>query len=330
MPDLSLIVSLVGGLALLAFAGDFLVNGAVSAANRLGVPHLVAGIFIVGFGTSAPEMVVAVDAALKGYPAIAFGNIVGSNIANVWLVLGLPALIAPLATGGYGETRALFAMLAATAAWIIICALMPLTAPVGIVFILALIAYGFYTLHVTAKAERAGIDTGLDEEDPHLTLPKTIAYILIGIVGLPVGANLIVEGGVGIARIYHVPEYIIGLTLIAIGTSLPEIAAGISAAMRGRGSVVVGNILGSNLFNLLGAGGLVALFAGGHEGGVSISRSFHAYDHWAMAIAAGTAALFILTRSRVTRLSGLMLLLVYALYIIGLTQGWDILALFGR
>ena len=100
--------------------------------------------------------------------------------------------------------------------------------------------------------------------------------------------------------------------------------------MRGRGSVVVGNILGSNIFNLLGAGGLVALVAGGTPGGVQMSRSFHAYDHWAMALAALTAAAFILTRSKVTRLAGLLLLLIYAVYIFGLTQGWDILALFGR
>ena len=330
MPDLSLIVSLVGGLVLLAVAGDFLVNGAISAANRLGVPHLVAGVFIVGFGTSAPEMVVAVDAAVKGYPAIAFGNIVGSNIANVWLVLGLPAVIAPLATGGYGETRALFAMLAATAAWILICATLPFNMAVGALFILALFAYGIYTLHATRKAERAGMDIGVDAEDPHLSLPMTSAYIVIGIVGLPVGASLIVSGGVGIARAFHISEEIIGLTLIALGTSLPEIAAGISAAMRGRGSVVVGNILGSNIFNLLGAGGLVALVAGGTPGGVQMSRSFHAYDHWAMALAALTAAAFILTRSKVTRLAGLLLLLIYAVYIFGLTQGWDILALFGR
>ena len=328
MPDLSLIVALVGGLALLAFAGDFLVNGAVSAANRLGVPHLVAGVFIVGFGTSAPEMVVAVDAAIKGYPAIAFGNIVGSNIANVWLVLGLPAIIAPLATGGYGEIRALLAMLAATAAWILISSLMPLNPVIGAAFVLALILYAIYTLHVTGKAERAGVDVGIDADDPHLSLPRTIAYIAIGIVGLPVGAHLIVEGGAGIARSFHISEEVIGLTLIALGTSLPEIAAGISAAMRGRGSVVVGNILGSNLFNLLGAGGLVALVGSSAPGGLTLSQSFHAYDHWAMALAALTAALFIFTRSRVTRLAGMLLLLVYAVYIFGLTQGWDLLALF--
>ncbi|MEL6569446.1 MAG: calcium/sodium antiporter [Pseudomonadota bacterium] len=328
MPDVSLIVALVGGLVLLAFAGDFLVAGAVSVANRLGISPLVAGIFIVGFGTSAPEMVVAIDAAIEGVPSIALGNIVGSNIANVWLVLGLPALIAPLSAGAYGERRALVAMLAATALWIGLSAVMPLHSGIGLFFLLALVGYAIYTFRATAQDALAGVNVDIEEEES-LSLPRTIAYILIGIIGLPVGAHLIVEGGVGIARVFSVPEHIIGLTLIAIGTSLPEIGAGIAAAMRGRGSVLVGNILGSNIFNILGAGGLVALFSNTADSPLQVTRSFHAYDHWAMALAALTVAFFIFTGTRITRLVGVLLLLVYGLYIAGLTQGWDILAVFG-
>lgn len=328
MPDLSLVAALVGGLVLLAFAGDFLVAGAVSIAQRLGVSPLVAGIFIVGFGTSAPEMVVAIDAAIKGVPSIALGNIVGSNIANVWLVLGLPALIAPLAAGAYGERRALVAMLIVTALWIGLSAFMPLHSGVGLLFILLLVAYAIYTFMATSRDAGRGVDVEIDEEDT-LSLPRTIAYILIGIVGLPVGAHLIVEGGVGIARQFDVPEHIIGLTLIAIGTSLPEIGAGIAAAMRSRASVLIGNVLGSNIFNILGAGGLAALFANTGDGPLVVSRSFHAYDHWAMALAALTVAFFIITRTQISRLVGVLLLLIYALYIAGLTQGWDILAIFG-
>ncbi|MEO0818582.1 MAG: calcium/sodium antiporter [Pseudomonadota bacterium] len=328
MPDVSLIAALVGGLVLLAFAGDFLVSGAVSVANRLGISPLVAGIFIVGFGTSAPEMVVAIDAAIEGVPSIALGNIVGSNIANVWLVLGLPALIAPLSAGAYGERRALVAMLAATALWIGLSAVMPLHSGIGLFFLLALVGYAIYTFRATAQDALAGVNVDIEEEES-LSLPRTIAYILIGIIGLPVGAHLIVEGGVGIARVFSVPEHIIGLTLIAIGTSLPEIGAGIAAAMRGRGSVLVGNILGSNIFNILGAGGLVALFSNTADSPLQVTRSFHAYDHWAMALAALTVAFFIFTGTRITRLVGVLLLLVYGLYIAGLTQGWDILAVFG-
>ncbi|MEL6663500.1 MAG: calcium/sodium antiporter [Pseudomonadota bacterium] len=328
MPELSLIAALVGGLVLLAFAGDFLVAGAVSIAQKLGISPLVAGIFIVGFGTSAPEMVVAVDAAIGGYPSLALGNIVGSNIANVWLVLGLPALIAPLATGGYGERRALLAMLAATALWIGLSAVMPLHSGIGVFFLLILIGYVIYTFRATAKDFSAGVNVGVDEEES-LSLPRTIAFTLIGIVGLPIGAHLIVEGGVGVARSFQVPEEVIGLTLIAIGTSLPEMGAGIAAALRGRGTVLIGNVLGSNIFNILGAGGLVALFSNHGDSPLQVTRSFHAYDHWAMTLAALTVAAFILRNTKIGRLMGILLLLIYALYIFGLTQGWDILALFG-
>lgn len=328
MPDINLIAALVGGLLVLAFAGDFLVSGAVSAARRMGISPLIAGIFIVGFGTSAPEMVVAVDAAVKGYPSVALGNIVGSNIANVFLVLGLPALIAPLLTGGYGEKRALVIMLLATAVWIILSAAMPLHAGVGAAFLAGLVAYAFFTFAAASRDRKAGLDVDLDDlEDDDLSLPRTIAYVLVGVIGLPIGAHLIVVGGVGIAQEFGVPEYIIGLTLIAIGTSLPEIGAGIAAALRGKGTVVVGNVLGSNIFNILGAGGLVALVANLLGEPIEVARSFHAYDHWSMAIAALVLTVFILTRSQVTRLAGVMLLLVYALYIAGLTQGWDLLAL---
>lgn len=331
MPELLQIAALVGGLIILALAGDFLVNGAVSAARRLGISPLVAGIFIVGFGTSAPEMVVAVDAAISGYPSIALGNIVGSNIANVWLVLGLPALIAPLAMGGYGQSRAVAAMLVATVLWIGIGAVVPLHAGVGMLFLSLLVAYAVYTFMATARDARAGRDVGLElDDEPTLGLVRTIAYVAIGIIGLPVGATLIINGGVSVAGTLGVPDYIIGLTLIAVGTSLPEIGAGIAAAMRGRGSVVIGNVLGSNIFNILGAGGLVALIGQGDGGSpLQITRNFHAYDHWAMAIAALVAAGFVLTGRTISRLAGIVLLLVYALYIVGLIQGWDILALFG-
>ena len=324
-----MIAALLGGLIVLAFAGDFLVNGAVSAARRLGISPLVAGIFIVGFGTSAPEMVVAVDAAIKGYPDIALGNIVGSNIANVFLVLGIPALISPIAMGGFGQKRTLVVMLIATAAWITIAALMPLNAMIGTIFLLGLVGYAAYTFISFSHAKARGVDVGVEPEEETISLPRTIAYTLVGIIGLPVGAHLIVEGGVGVARTFEVPEYIIGLTLIAIGTSLPEIGAGIAAALRGHASVIVGNVLGSNLFNILGAGGLVAIFAGMGGETLTLTRAFQAYDHWAMGAAAILAGIFILSGKSVSRLAGILLLLIYALYILGLTQGWDILALFG-
>jgi len=326
--DLVAFASLIGGLVLLAAAGDFLVGGAVSLGRHLGVSPLFAGIFVVGFGTSAPEMIVAVDAALDGHPELALGNIVGSNIANVWLVLGLPALISPLATGEFGQKRALLAMLIATLVWIVVTATGPLHAGVGAAFIAGLVVYALITYFAARQAVSAGVDVGMEEEEQQVYgWPRTLGLLAIGLIGLPIGASLIVDGGVHVARTFDVPEEIIGLTLLAIGTSLPEIGAGVAAAMRGHGSVCVGNVLGSNIFNIAGAGGIVGLMAGFSDRPIQVTETFLVYDHWAMAAAALTLGLFIVTRSSITRLAGILLLLVYLAYIYGLVSGWNILAL---
>ncbi|MEO0982426.1 MAG: calcium/sodium antiporter [Pseudomonadota bacterium] len=323
MPDLGLIAALVGGLILLAVAGDALVNGAVSLSRRAGVSPLVAGIFIVGFGTSAPELVVAIDAALSGYPGLALGNIVGSNIANVWLVLAAPALIYPFTCGGFGQKRALTVMLAATAAWIWILARGPLTPAVGWIFLAAFAGYGAYTFASTAAATKRGIDVGLDDEEAQFGVPIALLLVLAGLIGLPVGARLIVEGGVGVAQTFGVSDEVIGLTVLAFGTSLPEIGAAIAAALRRRAGIVIGNIIGSNLFNILVSGGVVALF-----GPVTAAPTFGRYDHWALAAAALTLAAVILPRARISRLSGGAMLMIYVIYIYGLVSGWNISALF--
>jgi len=322
MPETVLIVSLLGGLALMAFAGDFLVNGAVTLGRRAGLSPLIAGIFIVGFGTSAPEMIVAFDAARSNYPSLALGNIVGSNIANVLLVIALPAIIAPIKAGGWGQGRAWFAMMLATAAWIGIFAFTDLTAGLGTLFIIALIGYAIYTFVSARGATKAGEDIGIDDTPPAISTLRAAGYILIGTIGLPVGANLIVDSGVEIASFYNIPEEIIGLTLLAVGTSLPEIAAGISAALRAKTEVLVGNVLGSNIFNVLGAGGVISFF-----GPIEAISGFSNYDHWVMAAAALLIGVFIFSRASIGRLAGLVMLLIYAIYIYGLVNGWNILAL---
>ncbi|MEZ6010512.1 MAG: calcium/sodium antiporter [Hyphomonas sp.] len=324
MPDLSLIAALVGGLVIMALAGNALVSGAVGLARRIGVSPLVAGIFIVGFGTSAPEMIVSLDAAMSGRSGLALGNIVGSNIANVFLVLGLPALIAPVMAGGVGEKRAMVAMIVAAVAWIGITAVMPLTPMVGLCFLAILIAYSGLTFIAARRAVAAGKDPGVtEEEDPHLPLWLSLIYIPLGIGGLILGANLVIAGGVGIATFLNVPEEYIGLTLLAVGTSLPEIGAGLVAAVKRQGEVLIGNVLGSNVFNILGAGGIVALF-----GSISTAPTFQQYDHWALALATLIASILIVTKARIGRLTGLLLLLVYAAYVYGLITGLNITGLF--
>ncbi len=324
MPDPILIASLLGGLVLLALGGDLLVRGAVRVGRSIGATPLIAGIFIVGFGTSLPEIFVSVNAAFTGSPGLAIGTIVGSSIANVFLVLAIPALIFPVMAGGPGQRRALFATLLATALWIGMTSIMPLNPLVGICFLCVLIGYTGLSLFAARRDEVGGKPTGIREhvsEGPPLW--RALIYVPAGVAALVFAADLIVTGADGLARVFGVPEEYIGLTLLAVGTSLPEIGASLAAAARKRGDVVVGNILGSNIINILGAGGLVAM-----SGKVEIARLFHTYDHWVMGFASIVLAVLILTKAKIGRLMALLLLLLYALYIYGLVNGVSLLGLF--
>ncbi|MBY9065552.1 calcium/sodium antiporter [Hyphomonas sp. WL0036] len=323
MPDPILLGYLFGGLLLMAVAGDLLVRGALGIGRAMGVSPLVAGIFIVGFGTSAPEMFISANAALSGSPGLAIGNIVGSNIANVLMVAAIPALLFTYRTGGAGQGRALFMLLLATFIWIGMTAIMPLDPVMGVCFLLVLVGYSGFSIFAARRDQIAGRGTG-NEEAVTMNPPlwRAIFYAPLGIAGLIFASGFIITGGEGVARHFNVPDEWIGLTILALGTSLPEIGAGLAAAFRHRGDVVVGNVLGSNVFNLLGAGGLVALF-----GPFDVAPMFQRYDHWAMGASVVLLAILIMTRIKMGRLLGLLLLLLYALYIYGLVSGTNISAL---
>ncbi|MEM9667653.1 MAG: calcium/sodium antiporter [Pseudomonadota bacterium] len=325
MPETNLIVALVGGLVLLAVSGDLLVNGSVALGRRFGLSPLVAGIFIVGFGTSAPEMIVALDAARSGYPNLALGNIVGSNIANVLLVLSIPALIAPIKSGNWGQGTAWVAMALATVGWITFLSTSGLSSSVAGLFLIALIGYAIFTLVAARTASNAGVDTGVETSDRlSMGLGRAAGFTLVGIIGLPLGAQLIVDSGVEIAQFYGVPQTLIGLTLLAVGTSLPEIGAGVASALRAKTDVLIGNVLGSNIFNILGAGGLISFF-----GPLRAPETFQSYDHWVMAGAALILGTLIFFRLQLGRLFAITMLLVYAVYIYGLVNDWNIRAAIG-
>lgn len=323
MPDPILLISLFGGLLLMALAGDLLVRGALGLGRALGVSPLVAGVFIVGFGTSAPEMFISANAALNGNPGLAIGNIVGSNIANILMVAAIPALIFTYRSGGAGQGRALAMLLLATGIWIGMTAIMPLEPLMGLCFLLVLIGYTGLSIFAARHDEIAG--RGSHHADAVTLNPpvwRAIFYVPLGIAGLLYASSMIIAGGEGVARHFEVPEEWIGLTILALGTSLPEIGAGLAAAFRQRGDVVIGNVLGSNVFNLLGAGGIVALF-----GPFEVAPMFLRYDHWVMGAAALLFAGLILLRVRMGRLLGVVLLLIYAAYIYGLVTGTNISAL---
>ncbi|WP_018997674.1 calcium/sodium antiporter [Hirschia maritima] len=318
------IVWLLCGLGLLLYAGDALVRGAVAAALKMGLSPLIAGIVVIGFGTSLPEVLVSLDAAFSDAEDLAHGNIVGSNIANIMLVLGFTAIFAPVATNAVGTGRSMFVTFAATFIWIGVTYYMGLNPMIGAAFLTALIVYIAYL--VISSRKQVGISgvhhdeipEEVDEEDKDLPIWKVCVFLLIGLLGLALGARLTINAGVFIAKELGVSEAIIGLTLLAVGTSLPEIGASVAAAMRKHTDVVFGNVLGSNLFNLFAAGGAISLVKT-----QTLGPSFHVYSHWVMAAATIAIAIFVAFKLKIGRLVGLVLLLIYGAYIFGLVNDFS-------
>lgn len=250
---MNLILVAFGLVALLA-GGDLLVRGAVGVARRFGVSPLVIGLTLVGFGTSAPELVTSLSAALAGAPAIALGNVVGSNIANILLILGVAALLRPVAAQMAGLPR--------EAAWVggsaLALAALAVSGQISTWSGVCLIGFlGFYLWGAFRSSSVPSDDLSIPT-DP---LPKAATLLVIGLALTIGGAIALVDGATGIARAYGVPEAVIGLTLVAVGTSLPELATTVMAARRGQSDVALGNILGSGIFNILGILGTTALVA---------------------------------------------------------------------
>ena len=305
------IIFVIVGFVLLFGGGELLVRGAVSAARRLGVTELVIGLTVVGFGTSMPELLVSVEAALKGRPEIAIGNVVGSNMANLLLIGGVTAVLAP--SGGWGGDvrRDVLLMLVATVLLLLAAAYGMLPTWGGVLLLLFLASY----LYAHYRASRT---CGESDGDNVVVTPKKPAWLAAallaaGLAMLFAGANLLVEGASAIALALGVSEAVIGLSIVAIGTSLPELATSIVAAWRGRAGVAIGNIVGSNIFNILGILGVTALVAP-----LPISERFWRIDvPLVLAISLAFAAMLVL-RDRLGRTTGLVMLAAYAAYTIGL------------
>lgn len=275
------LVSLAGGLALLVVGGELLVRGSVRVAERLGVSPLLIGLTLVGFGTSTPELVTSVEAARIGAPGIALGNIIGSNIANVLLILGLSALLFPLEVSSSALKRDGTLVIGVSLLFALAGLSVGLTRPVGLLFVAGLIAYMAYAYlqerniaRVAAAGHTAAFDKGeaAEQLDPGLQPRPAVPAGLLGFLlpmamalgGLAViifGGRMLVEAAVALARMLGMSESVIGLTIVAVGTSLPEFVTSIVAAIRRQTDIAVGNILGSNIYNILGIGGLTGLIA---------------------------------------------------------------------
>ncbi len=245
----ALLLSLAG-LVGLAFGGELLVRGAVGIAQKLGVSTLFTGLVIVGFATSMPEMVASVQAALAGSPEIAWGNIVGSNLANTLLILGISALVMPIALTGTGRRDAVVALGATLILWAMVLAQVG-ARWVGIALLVLIVVYIVWRYR-NPSAQLP------DDHDGATQVNGLLAAILFaaGLAILVVAGRALVTGAIELATIFRVPETVIGLTVVAVGTSLPELAASVAAALRGRPGLAIGNVLGSNIYNVLLIGGV--------------------------------------------------------------------------
>ena len=310
------------GIAVLLAGGELLVRGATSLARKLGVPALIVGLTIVAFGTSAPEMVVSAAAAFEGAPGLAIGNIVGSNIANILLVLGLPAVIAPLATRATGVGRNAVIALALTAVFIWMGLNDgALTRTEGVALAIGIVVYLIYLAIAARAAKDDPVIAELTDVDHMDGLPQNGAliavYSLAGLVLLPLGAQLIVEGSVGIAREFEVSEAVIGLTILAFGTSLPELATALVAAARKQAEMAIGNVIGSNIFNICAVGGITGIAGSiAVEGTVAVENV--TFDFAVMAAAMIAATALVLSGRPLGRRLGLIFALGYVAYILAL------------
>lgn len=312
MPDL-LLIGL--GILLLTAGGEAVVRGALSAAQRLGVSPLLAGIVIVGIGTSSPELVVSVNAALTGQPDIAVGNVVGSNISNVLLILGICGLVLPLVTTRAALMRDGLAMIAASVLMVALMAGGSLGRFDALLLLLALMAYLVWAYRTERVAPSA------DDPGPSpAALPGGVPLLLLALSGgllvLIAGSSLLLQGAVGIARDFGLSEAVIGLTLVAVGTSLPELAVSLLAVMRRQAGMAVGNILGSNIFNVLGILGVAAFLQP-----LEMARRIVIFDQWVMLGTSVLLLVFLFPGLRINRLEAAVLLVGYIAYL-GLTLGW--------
>ncbi|BCX19188.1 MAG: sodium:calcium antiporter [Geminicoccaceae bacterium] len=305
------------GMALLLGGGEALVRGAVAIARRLGVSPLLIGLTLVGYGTSTPELVASLEAAIGGVPNVALGNVVGSNIANVLLILGAAVLLSPVRIEPRAFRRDAVALTVSALAATALAATGEVGRLAGLLLVGLLALYTFETY----RAERARPDEWgaileaegeLKEGSRPLAPGRAALFAVGGIVGVVVGAGLLIDGAVTIARGLGVSELVIGLTLVAVGTSLPELATSLVAAWRGHTELAYGNVVGSNIYNLLGILGVTALVSP-----LPVPPELPRVDLPVMLAATAALILFALTGWRIGRREGAALLAGYLLYL-----GW--------
>ena len=315
-------VYLVLGLVLLVAGGEFLVKGAVKLAEKFRISPLLIGLTLVGFGTSTPELVTSLQAAFAGSPGIAIGNVVGSNIANILFILGAAALIAPIAVAK--ETFKRDGAVLAIATLLCVGAVLSgqLARWMGIVFVLGLASYIWFAFQQDRKATKAASAAGTGPADAPKPAAGAIAIDLVFVIGglamTMLGARFLVNGAIDLARMFSISETIIGLTIVAVGTSLPELITSLMASLRKQGDIAFGNIVGSNIYNILGILGVTAIVKP-----IPVPAEIMRLDIWVMLAATALLFLAATSRWRIGRVEGGIMLLSYAAYVfwLGLHAG---------
>lgn len=313
--DPTLFIKLTGGLVYLLIGGDLLVRGAVALARRLHVSPLVIALTIVAFGTSLPELVVVLEATLTGYPGLVLGNVVGSNSANVLFVAGSAAVVYPLTYGERSVRRDSLFMIGATILLIFLSQNGFLGPSEGALLLVLLVAVTSLTAREATRAYReAELKAPMEWV---LGLPtgggRIALFIGVGAIFLPLGAHLVVGASILIARNIGVSESVVGLSVLAIGTSLPELATTVTAAYQKRTEVAIGTIVGSNLFNILAIMGLAAAIA---PSPISVAGGFFTLDFQVLLGSALLLSVFVWLKRPVGRTAGVLFLTAYVAYIV--------------
>tara|TARA_R110000772_G_scaffold49123_6_gene112871 strand:- start:178591 stop:179556 length:966 start_codon:yes stop_codon:yes gene_type:complete len=306
------IVYIAAGLVLLFVGGEGLVRGSVSVAERLGLSKLIIGLVIVGFGTSTPELLVSVNAALDGVPEIAIGNVIGSNIANVLLIVGIAIVILPIS--GWNRT-AVRDGLVATLVGLGLFGLLysdVIGRVEGIVLLVVLGVYLSASYWLERRDKNSQVFDHETEEFEDVPIKNgwlALLFVVGGIAILVFGADLLVKGAVSVARTFGVPDAVIGLSLVAVGTSLPELATAIVAALRRHSDVVLGNVIGSNIFNILAILGTTAVITP-----IEVSARFRELDALVMLAASVLLVVLLFAFKQIGRVWGGAMLAAYAAY----------------
>ena len=314
------LLSILIGILLLWFGGTYFVRGSVAIAQRLKVSELMIGLTLVGFGTSLPELVTSIGAALSGSPGLAVGNVVGSNIANILLILGLVALVRPFSCHMASFNRDALVLSAATLIGVVIILNGSIGMAHGVAMLVALLAYITVAYVTEQKAAPA------DGKVASMTLPPAAAappspvllvciWVIAGLAAVIVGAWLLIDGAVELATFWGVSKTFIGLTVVAVGTSVPELMITLIAALRGQSDIAVGNVIGSNIFNLLGILGLTSMVTT-----INIPADLTAFDLTAMALAAAALIAVAGLQKHFGRVSGAIFVASYITYTLSRAQ----------